>query len=198
MDITRLEKNACERGFSFRYFESGADAADYLAEELSGTTVGIGGSKTVESIGLAEKLEGRSEVFWHWRQSPNEARAKAAVAEAYVASANGISETGEIVNIDGAGNRVASLLFGHKRIYVVAGINKIRPDLESAIHRARNIAAPLNARRFGVDTPCCKGELKCWDCKSPKRICRGMEIIMGPMMGVKKFEIVIIGEELGY
>lgn len=198
MDISKLEKSVTGRGMGFKFFQTGAEAADYLAGELSGTSVGIGGSKTVEAIGLYEKLEDRAEVYWHWKQEPNEARAKAAHTEAYVSSANGISETGEIVNIDGAGNRVASILYGHSRVYIVAGVNKIMPDLDSAIFRARNTAAPLNARRFGTNTPCGKGELKCWDCRSPERICRGMEITMAPMMGMEKLEVIIINEELGY
>ncbi len=198
MDIEKLKKNLEGRGFTFKYFETGAEAADYLAGRLEGKTVGIGGSKTVESIGLYEKLEGRAaDTAWHWKTEPNEARARAAKAEAYVSSANGIAETGEIINIDGAGNRVASNLYGHKELYIVAGVNKVCPDFEQALWRARNVAAPLNARRFGKKTPCVTGELKCYDCRSPERICRGASVLMEPMMGTPA-EVIIINEELGY
>ena len=81
MDIEKLKKSLEGHGFAFRYFETGAEAADYLAEQLAGKTVGIGGSKTVEAIGLYEKLQGKAaDVAWHWKTEPNEARARAAKA----------------------------------------------------------------------------------------------------------------------
>lgn len=198
MDIERLKKNLEGRGFTFKYFETGAEASDYLAEQMAGKTVGIGGSMTVETIGLYNKLlDKAADVAWHWKTEPNEAKERAAKAEVYVSSANGIAETGEIINIDGAGNRVASNLYGHGKVYIVAGVNKVCPDVESAFWRARNVAAPKNARRFGKNTPCVTGELKCYDCRSPERICRGVSMLMEPMMGMP-VEVVIINEELGY
>ena len=198
MDIERLKKNLEGRGFTFKYFETGAEASDYLAEQMAGKTVGIGGSMTVETIGLYDKLlDKAADVAWHWKTEPNEAKERAAKAEVYVSSANGIAETGEIINIDGAGNRVASNLYGHGKVYIVAGVNKVCPDVESAFQRARNVAAPKNARRFGKNTPCVTGELKCYDCRSPERICRGVSMLMEPMMGMP-IEVVIINEELGY
>ncbi|NLC73159.1 MAG: LUD domain-containing protein [Ruminococcaceae bacterium] len=196
-DIAKLEKNLKSRGFEYLYFEEASKAAEYLINELSGKSVGIGGSRTVEALGIYEALQGESDLAWHWKQEPNEARAKAAIAEVYICSANGIAETGEIVNIDGNGNRLASTLYGHKEVIIVSGVNKIMPDLESAIFRARNVAAPLNARRFNLDTPCVTGELKCYDCRSEKRICRGMTIQMQPCSG-QRVRVIIIGEELGY
>ena len=198
MDIERLKKNLEGRGFTFKYFETGAEASDYLAEQMAGKTVGIGGSMTVETIGLYDKLlDKAADVAWHWKTEPNEAKERAAKAEVYVSSANGIAETGEIINIDGAGNRVASNLYGHGKVYIVAGVNKVCPDVESAFWRARNVAAPKNARRFGKNTPCVTGELRCYDCRSPERICRGVSMLMEPMMGMP-VEVVIINEELGY
>lgn len=198
MDIERLKKNLEGRGFTFKYFETGAEASDYLAEQMAGKTVGIGGSMTVETIGLYNKLlDKAADVAWHWKTEPNEAKERAAKAEVYVSSANGIAETGEIINIDGAGNRVASNLYGHKQVYIVAGVNKVCPDVEKAFWRARNVAAPKNARRFGKNTPCVTGELRCYDCRSPERICRGVSMLMEPMMGMP-VEVVIINEELGY
>lgn len=198
MDIERLKKNLQGRGFTFKYFETGAEASDYLAEQMAGKTVGIGGSMTVETIGLYNKLlDKAADVAWHWKTEPNEAKERAAKAEVYVSSANGIAETGEIINIDGAGNRVASNLYGHGKVYIVAGVNKVCPDVESAFQRARNVAAPKNARRFGKNTPCVTGELRCYDCRSPERICRGVSMLMEPMMGMP-VEVVIINEELGY
>ena len=199
MDIEKLKKSLEGRGFTFRYFETGAEAADYLTEQLAGKTVGIGGSKTVEAIGLYEKLQGKAaDVAWHWKTEPNEARARAAKAQIYVSSANGIAETGEIINIDGAGNRVASNLYGHEKVYIVAGVNKVCPDVEKAFWRARNVAAPLNARRFGKDTPCVKGELRCYDCRSPERICRALAVLWERPTGIGRAEVVLVNEPLGY
>ena len=193
--IENIEKN----GFKVNYFETKEEAADYIASELSGKTIGIGGSKTIEVMGLYEKLSEKNEVFWHWKQNPAEAREKAANAEVYLTSANAVAETGEIVNIDGNGNRVASMLYGHEKLMVIFGTNKIEETLEKAIYRARNIASPLNARRFQTKTPCVMSEpMKCHDCNSPERICRGMSILMKKMNGIAENEVIIIGEELGY
>jgi L-lactate utilization protein LutB len=198
MDIENLKKNLTRRGFGFRYFETGAEAADYVAGQLSGATIGIGGSRTVDSLGLYEKLMVNNDVAWHWKQEPNEARARAARADVYICSANGIAETGEIVNIDGNCNRVAATMYGKKKVFILAGVNKVEPDFERALWRARNIAAPLNARRFNVDTPCVKGDLRCYDCSSPARICRGLSVLWEKSNGIGELEVVLINEELGY
>lgn len=200
MNVEKLQKSLEGRGWSFKRFGAGAEAASYLAEELAGLSVGIGGSGTVDAIGLYDKIKGRCpDVAWHWKEPDQDAaRARAMSTDAYVCSANAIAETGEIVNIDGKGNRVASTLYGHKRLYIVAGVNKVCEDLDAAIYRARNVAGPLRARSFNVDTPCVKSaELKCFDCRSPERVCCGMSILMYKMMGMEKCELVLIDEELG-
>ena len=199
MDIEKLKKNVEARDWSFRSFKTGAEAAEYLAGELAGMSVGIGGCGTADAIGLYEKLTAVCpDVAWHWKESDQDAaRARAMTTDAYVCGANAISETGEVVNIDSVGNRTASTLYGHKRLYIIAGKNKVCPDLESAINRARNVAGPLRARSMGVKTPCVRGELKCWDCRSPERICRGMSILMMKMTGMEKSELILIDEELG-
>jgi len=117
----------------------------------------------------------------------------------YLTSANAIAETGEIVNIDGSGNRVAATLYNHERVVFVAGINKLAEDYASAVFRARNIAAPLNTRRLGLKTPCAVGkEIKCYNCSSKDRICCGVATLLWPMRSVKTTEVVLVGEELGY
>ncbi|MBR0139272.1 MAG: LUD domain-containing protein, partial [Firmicutes bacterium] len=117
-------------------------------------------------------------------------------AEVYMCSVNGASEKGEMVNIDGSGNRVASNLWGHKKYYFVFGVNKIVPTLTDALERARTVAGPLNAARLNLDTPCVKlGH--CIDCRSPKRICNGASILYRPTGG-SDMEVVLIGEKLGY
>ena len=145
MEIENLKKNLARRGFGFSYFETGTEAAAYVASQLHGATIGIGGSRTVDTLGLYDTLAADNDVAWHWKQEPAEARARAARADVYICSANGIAETGEIVNIDGNCNRVAATMYGKKKVFIIAGVNKVEPDFERALWRARNIAAPLNA-----------------------------------------------------
>ena len=124
-------------------------------------------------------------------------RAQAATSEHYLLSANGIAETGEIINIDGAGNRVASAIYGHKKVWIVVGKNKLAPTYDEALWRARNIAAPKNAQRLHAKTPCAVKADHCYDCKSPGRICRALTVLWGAMMG-SDMEVVLVNEDLGY
>ena len=195
MAFETVKKNLEARGFSVSTFSTAAEAAAYLDSAIDGTTVGIGGSMTVQQMGLHEKLAAHNEVHWHWTDGP-EARAKAAHADVYITSANGLTENGEVINIDGAGNRVASTLYGHKRVYVIIGRNELAPTYDEALWRARNIAAPKNAQRLGKKTPCAVKGDRCYDCKSPDRICRGLVVLWGPSMGVET-EIVLVDEDLG-
>ena len=198
VNIDETMNNLKSRGFDTSFFETGKEAVDYLSSQLNGETIGFGGSVTLEALGLYEKLSENNEVIWHWKDKAEKAKNSSSVAEVYITSANGIAQTGEIINIDGSGNRVTSTLFGKKKVYIIVGTNKLAEDYDKALWRARNIAAPLNARRLNRSTPCAKGELKCHDCKSPERICRGLVVLWNKMNGIGTAEIVIINEELGY
>ena len=199
MNIELALANLKRHGFDAVYFDTAAQAAEHVAGELKGMSVGIGGSKTVEAMGLYETLAEQGEVYWHWKEPTSEERDRAAHAQAYLSSANGISETGEIVNIDGMSNRVASTIYGHDRVVFVAGVNKLTPNLHAAIARAKNVASPLNARRFGKQTPCVLSEpMRCHDCDCSDRICRTTVIIDRKPMGIARMDVVLIGEELGY
>ncbi len=198
INIDKTMKNLVARGFDASYFATGKEAADYIASQLKGETIGFGGSKTVETLGLFERLGENNKVYWHWKQEKDEARRNSTAAEVYLTSANAIAESGEIINIDGSGNRVVNTLYGKKKVYIIVGTNKIAENFDKALWRARNIAAPLNARRLNVDTPCVRGELKCYDCSSPDRICRGLTVLWNKLSGIEKTEVVIIGEEIGY
>ena len=201
MDIRKLQENLESRGFKVSYFDKKEDGAQYICEQIAGQKVGLGGSVTLDQMGMYEKLSENNEVLWHWRipegQTGADVLKAARSADVYLSSVNGIAETGEIVNIDNTGNRVAATLYGHKKVYLVAGVNKITPDLDSAIYRSRNIAAPPNARRLGKKTPCAVKADKCYDCKSPDRICRGLVVLWEAPVGCED-EVVLIGEELGY
>ena len=196
MAFEEVKKNLEARGYTVRTFATGAEAAAYLDGAIDGTTVGVGGSITVQELGLYDKLASHNTVYWHWVNGPEE-RQKAATAEVYITSVNGLAETGELINIDGAGNRVASMLYGHRKVYFVAGKNKLAPTYDEALWRARNIAAPKNAQRLNCKTPCAVKADHCYDCKSPARICRGLAVLWGPMMGME-MEVVLVDEELGY
>lgn len=199
MDIQKTIGNLKSEGFDVSYFETSEEAVNYISSQLSGKTIGIGGSQTVLQMGLVEKLMENNSVYCQAVDPPEDVYERAASAEVYISSVNGLAETGEIINIDGRGNRVSALLFGPKTVYYVLGVNKIAPDFASAMDRARNIAGPLNARRLNKKTPCAMGtEIKCYDCKSPERICRGFSITVRKLMGIDKMEIVIVNESLGY
>ena len=197
-DLEKTRKNLENRGFHAHVFATGAEAAEFLVQTLHGTSIGIGGSMTIDTLGVYDRLCGSNEVFWHWKNHAPETRERAGKAETYLCSANGVSETGEIVNIDGYGNRVAGTIYGPERVFLVVGRNKIAPDLTGAIDRARNIAAPLNARRLNRHTPCAVGEPRCHDCRSPEKICGVMTVFFMPPTSIKEFHVILVNEDLGY
>ena len=198
MDVEKTIRSLKGRGFEVSHFASKEEASAYLAANIKNTTVGIGGSMTVQQMELYDTLcaEG-NEVFWHWKTPGWETLESENAANVFISSANAISETGEIINIDGRGNRLAGQVFGKKTVYIISGTNKICPDFASAVERARNIAAPMNSKRFPGNTPC-KEQDKCYDCRAADRICRAMLVLMAPMMDMEKVEVVLIDEELGY
>lgn len=199
MDMLQLKKTLEANGFGVKIFDTAQEAAEELDRELDGKTIGIGGSITLEQIGVYERLASHNDVRWHWKSEDPAARDLAASAQVYLTSVNALAETGEIINIDGTGNRVASTLYGHERVIFVLGENKITPDFESAMDRARNIASPLNARRLNRKTPCAISEpMRCHNCSSPDRICNGAVILYKKMGGIGKMDIYIIKEHLGY
>ena len=196
-DFNTVKKNLEARGFTVRVFGTGAEAAAYLDGSIDGKTVGFGGSVTLEQIGVYGLLERHNTAVWHWRQEPGAARREAMSADVYLSSVNGLAETGEILNIDGVGNRVAATLYGHEKVCFVVGRNKLAPTYEEALWRARNIASPRNAQRLGKKTPCAAKGDRCYDCKSPERICRGLVTLWGPMMGMET-EVLLVDEDLGF
>ncbi len=200
MDLNKTAKALRDNGYLVSLFHTAEEACLYLNRQIDNTTVGMGGSKTLEEMGIYDSLSAHNQVFWHWRPdgcSDAQVRKDAAHTEVYLTSVNALSESGEMVNIDGNGNRLASSLFGHKKVYFVAGSNKVCPDLSSAVNRARNTAAPLNARRLSAATPCAEDGSRCFDCRSEERICGAMVIHYRKMMSCD-MEVVLIEEDLGY
>lgn len=193
-DFEKLRKNLEANGFETSYFETAGEASDYLDGRLDGRTIGFGGSVTLRDMGLAQRLGTHNTVNFHWTGGTIP---EAAAAQIYISSVNGAAETGELINIDGTCNRVASGLFGHEKVYFVVGVNKIAPDFQSALWRARNVAAPKNAQRLGKNTPCAAKGDKCYDCQSPERICNAM-VTYWKKPGGMAFEVVLVNESLGF
>ncbi len=194
-DIEKLRSSLEAHKISSSFFETAAEAVDYLDGKLDNTTVGFGGSATVGQIGLYERLSRHNRTLWHAKgDDPREA----GTASVYICSLNGVAETGELINIDGTGNRVAASIYNARHVIFVIGINKIAPDYGSALWRARNIAAPKNAQRLGKKTPCAVKGDKCYDCKSAERICKALVVLWEKPNAVNEMEVVIINETLGY
>ena len=166
-----------------------------------GATIGYGGSISLQECGITDALKGERYhlLVRESATTPEEQRAlyqEMLFADVFLMSANAITEDGELINIDGRGNRVAFLTWGPERVILLVGINKIAPDHETALLRARNTAAPMNAIRLHRDTPCAKTG-KCADCQSPDCICSS--IVTTRRSHVKgRITVILVGEELGY
>lgn len=200
MNIKKTMEALEEKGYKVSYFNTAEEAAQYLNNNIDGRTVGFGDSETLNILKMYELLSSHNQVSdpQHCQEGSDfwKTARLCLGTDIFLTSVNAISETGEMVNIDGTGNRVAGSLFGHEKVYFVAGVNKIAPTLEDARWRARNIAAPMNAARHGYKTPCAVKEDKCYDCSSPDRICCG-EMIYHRKMRFIDMEVVLIGESLG-
>ncbi len=198
-----LKSNLEKRGFKTTLFEKASDAADYLSQEINGVSVAFGGSKTVSDMNLFAILSQHNEIWWHGNQEIVEkfgadtVMKNAMSTDIYISSVNAVSRDGSLINIDGRGNRIASTVYGHKKVYLLVGKNKVADNFEEALWRARNIAAPKNAKRLQRKTPCAEKGDRCYNCNSLDRICNGFMVIERPMSG-QETEIVLINEELGF
>ena len=197
-DFSAVKKNLEAKGFRVSTFETAQAAADYLNGAIDGVSVGFGGSVTLDQMGLYDRLSAHNNVIWHWKTEDKlTARYQAMTTDMYITSVNGLAETGELINIDGIGNRVAATLFGHKKVWFVVGRNKLAPTYDEALWRARNIAGPKNAQKLQKKTPCAIKADRCYDCKSPDRICRGLAVLWEAVTSME-MEVVLIDEELGF
>ena len=194
--LTSLQKN----GFSALFFATGAEAAAWLTEQMSpGQLAAFGGSETLKDIGLAEKLRAKGiDVLDFWAVPIEERRCaflRSLDADAYFCSANAVTENGYYFNVDGMGNRTASTIYGPRRLFIVAGINKLVADENAAVKRSE-IAGPKNCQRMGTKAPCAADGV-CHDCASPDRACRVYVLTKRPARTVDT-TILLVGEELGY
>ena len=200
--VEKVVSNLKKNNIRAKYFESAMDAKKYILEEIgSHKKIGFGGSLTLFNMNMHESLkEQDNEIYWHWLESTPEGRIaaleKASKADIYLTGANAITVHGEIVNVDGNGNRVTAMIYGPKKTIIVCGANKISNDLVDALERLRKQASPPNSKRLNRKTPCTvTGE--CSDCDSPERICN-VTTIIHKKPGMIDLEVVLIGESLGY
>jgi hypothetical protein len=200
-----LIKNFQKRGIEGAFFETRAEAVqDICAAIPAGALVGLGGSETVIESGLLDALRNMDiRLLDRYRpgvgkEEVDEMRMQGLLADVFVMSSNAVCADGRLVNIDGTGNRVAALVFGPKRVVVIAGMNKVAADLETAVARARNTAAAANSLRIGADTPCSHTGF-CQDphCHPPQRICCQLVITEGGMVP-GRIRVVLVNEDLGY
>ena len=189
-------------GFEAVYFAQRGPALAWLAAQVKpGDSVGLGGSLTLQQLGVDELLRAKgAEVLWHWQPGLNleqqrEIYYRCLRAELYLCSANAISEDGCILNVDGRGNRVAASIFGPQRVCIVAGVNKLVPDVDAAYKRVEQIAAPRNCELKGMDTPCAKTGV-CADCTGDSRSCR-VYVLMKRPPRITPICVALIDEELG-
>lgn len=201
MDFTSLKKALEKKGYKVCVFSTLSNAGQYLNLHIHNKNVAFGGSITLEKMGLYEKLLTHNNVIWHHRIPENstnaQERMKARSAQIYLSSVNAISSKGEIVNIDAVCNRVSSIFYGHDKVYLIIGRNKVTQTLDDAIFRARNVASPKNAQRLKRNTPCALKANKCYDCNSPDRICKGISILLQAPSD-SNIEILLVDEDVGY
>ncbi|MFQ6086759.1 MAG: lactate utilization protein [Candidatus Bathyarchaeia archaeon] len=195
--LAALKRN----GFQTFFVSTRADALDKVLSLISSNAdVGIGGSVTIREIKLIEALTARGNaVFQHWLQ-PEEnvptVMRRQLNSDVFVASSNAVTEDGKLINIDKAGNRVAATIFGPRKVILVIGINKIVKDVEEGIRRARNVAAPMNARRRRDKIPCATTGV-CTDCEAPDRMCRVIAIIEKKPSRTD-LTVILVGEKPGF
>lgn len=197
-----LIKNLDKRGMEAYYVDNKDDALKMALRFVTpGSSVSWGGSMSINEIGLIPALKAwdctvLDRSVPKTEEEKKEFFGKVAVCDYYFMSTNAITMDGELVNIDGTGNRVASLIFGPSNVVIIAGMNKVADNLESAVDRARNTAAPMNTIRLDRKTPCTQVG-RCMDCMSPDCICNQF-VVTRRSAPAGRIKIILVGEELGY
>ncbi|MBR2674515.1 MAG: lactate utilization protein [Mogibacterium sp.] len=182
------------------FYAADKDEAIKIATELigEGSSVTMGGAQSVKDLGLFDILKSGNYNFIDREEIEDKRAAYLAAydADAYLGSCNAITQDGILVNIDGVGNRLSAYCFGPKKVVLIVGMNKVCPDLDSAVKRARNVAATVNVQRFGRNTPCAKTG-QCHNCTSPECIC-GQFLITRFTMTPNRIHVIIVNDYLGF
>ena len=181
------------------YYAEDKEAALKQALELieENSTISMGGCMSAHEIGLVQALqEGKYQYLDRSKMEPREGLLAAYDSDVFLSSANAMTSDGILVNIDGNSNRVSCIAQGPKKVIFIVGMNKVCDDLDSAMKRARNVAAPINAQRFEVKTPC-KETGKCFDCKSPDTICCQF-LITRYSRHTGRIHVILVNDNLGF
>jgi len=201
--LERVRQNLQKRAFNALILPDGEALRKYLAERIpAAASAGLGGSLTLRQLGVDTDLRQRGVTLLdHWQPGlkPEEVaaiRKRQLHADFFLSSVNALTEAGEIVNIDGIGNRVASMIFGPGEVVVVAGKNKIVRNLEEALWRIKNVATPQNARRLGLQTPCSVSG-RCQECPAAVSICRATAIL-NFRPNATPFTVILMPLDLGF
>ena len=197
-----LVKNLRSRHFEAYYCESREQALEKALELIPvGATVGWGGALSAKQIGLLDAMNNGNYNAIDRDKAPNPEQRKQAMkrcllADVFITGANALSMDGQMVNIDGNGNRVAPIVYGPESIIVIAGMNKVMDTLDAAMIRARTVAAPMNKQRFDLQTPC-EVTGTCGDCKSEGCICNQI-LITRNSKPAGRIKMILVGEDLGF
>ena len=195
----KIIKGLESRNMKGFYAHSKAEAMKIALEIIpDGSTVTMGGSVSAREIGLVDAMKLGNYKFIDRDLSDNKRAAALAAydVDVFLASCNAMTEDGVLVNIDGNANRVSAIAYGPKKVVFIVGMNKVCKDVDSAMKRARNVAAPVNAQRFGLDTPCSKTG-SCMDCKSPDTICCQFLITRYSRHDDRIF-VILVNDNLGF
>lgn len=196
-----LVKNLRSRHYEAYFCDTKEQALEKALELIpKGATVGWGGAMSAQQIGLLDAINnGEYNAIDRDKAANPEERKKAMksclLADVFLTGANALSMDGQMVNIDGNGNRVAAIVYGPERIIVIAGMNKVMDTLEAAVIRARTVAAPMNKQRFPAQTPC-EVTGTCSDCKSEDCICNQI-LITRNSKPAGRIKVILVAEELG-
>ncbi len=195
----KVIKGINSRNMTGYYAKTREDALKQALELIpEGSTVTMGGGMSVHEIGLVDELKKGNYNFID-RDAMEDKRAAmlaAYDADIFLSSANAMTDDGILVNIDGNSNRVSAIAQGPKKVIFIIGMNKVCSDVDAALKRARNVAAPVNVQRFGLDTPCAKTG-KCMDCKSPDTICCQF-LITRFSRHKDRIHIILVNDSLGF
>lgn len=182
------------------YYSASKEEALKVALSLipEGCKVTHGGSFSIDEIGLEEELNSGRYNYFNRATAENKREAEmfAYDSDVFIGSANAITEDGVLVNIDGNSNRVSAYAYGPRKLVLIVGMNKVTADVDSAMKRARNEAAPINAQRFNLSTPCAKTG-SCMDCKSPDTICCQF-LITRFSKHKDRIHVILVNENLGF
>ncbi len=196
---SKVIKGLESRNMSGYYAASKEEALKKALEIIpEGSTVTMGGAMSVHEIGLSDALKNGNYNFIDRDKYEDKRAAMLAAYDAnvFLSSANAMTEDGVLINVDGNSNRVSAIAQGPKKVVFIVGMNKICADVDSAMKRARNVAAPINAQRFGLSTPCTKTG-SCMDCKSPDTIC--CQILITRFSRHKdRIHVILVNDNLGF